>query len=128
MNELGEKIYEKQGFIYRIGTKYYALGANIFAEVTNQAQIDNLELLQNAMRKNNERQISKYLDKIVRIAATYRVAAREHMKQRDRLYAFLEELERDEPQQYRRLEQDFADFGEYFERYSRFGSENQLDK
>ena len=64
MNGFVEDVYQKHGFIYQIGEKYYALGTAIFAEVTDIAEIDNIELLRNAVKKNNERQIGKYLDKI----------------------------------------------------------------
>ena len=104
MSSFKENIYQKHGFIYQIGEKYYALGANIFAQITDKAEIDNMELLNNALNKNNERQISKYLDKVIRIANTYRVDAREHYKQQEKLYAFVDELERDHQEEYLKLQ------------------------
>ena len=48
MGSLKESIYQKHGFIYQIGEAYYAIGANIFAQITDSAEIDNMELLSNA--------------------------------------------------------------------------------
>ena len=125
MSSLKESIYRKQGFIYQIGEAYYAIGANIFAQLTDSAEIDNMELLGNALNKNNERQISKYLDKVIRIADTHRVDAREHLKQQERLYAFIDELEKNQPEEYRKLQEQFTQFEEFFDRYSRYGKENR---
>ena len=125
MSSLKESIYQKHGFIYQIGEAYYAIGANIFAQITDSAEIDNMELLSNALNKNNERQISKYLDKVIRIANTYRVDAREHYKQQEKLYAFVDELERDHQEEYLKLQKQFSQFEELFDRYSKYGKENQ---
>lgn len=121
MGSLKESIYQKHGFIYQIGEAYYAIGANIFAQITDSAEIDNMELLSNALNKNNERQISKYLDKVIRIADTHRVDAREHLKQQERLYAFIDELEKSNPEGYMSLQKQFAQFEELFDRYSKYG-------
>ena len=125
MSSFKENIYQKHGFIYQIGENYYALGANIFAQITDKAEIDNMELLNNALNKNNERQISKYLDKVIRIANTYRVDAREYYKQQEKLYAFVDELERDHQEEYLKLQKQFLQFEELFDRYSKYGKENQ---
>ena len=126
MSSFKESIYQKRGFIYQIGESYYAMGANIFAPVTDSAEIDNIELLQNALQKNNERQISKYLDKIIRIANTYRVDAKEHYKQQEKLFAFLDELEKTKEEEYLCLQKQFAQFEELFDRYSQYGRDNQV--
>ena len=70
MSAFGESLYEKKSFIYQIGEAYYAIGANTFTEITGSPEIDNIELLQNALKKENERQIAKYYEKITRIANT----------------------------------------------------------
>ena len=93
MSAFKESLYEKRSFIYQVGEDYYAIGANTFAKITDSPEIDNIELLQNALKKDNERQIVKYYEKIARIANSYRVDAREHFKLRDKLFAFLDELE-----------------------------------
>ncbi|MDE6912316.1 MAG: hypothetical protein K2P35_01290, partial [Lachnospiraceae bacterium] len=72
------------------------LGANTFPNSTDTPEIDNIELLRNALKKENERQIAKYYEKILRIANSYRVDAREHYKLRDKLFAFLDELEKND--------------------------------
>lgn len=119
MSSLKERIYRTHGFIYQIKGTYYALGANIFAPVSDSAEIDNMELLENALNKNNERQISKYLDKLIRIANTYRVDAREHLKLQDKLYAFIDELEQQDAGEYQKLCTQFEQFEALYERYSR---------
>ncbi len=96
MNAFKESLYEKKSFIYQVGEDYYAIGANTFAKLTDSPEIDNLELLQNALKKENERQIAKYYEKIARIANSYRVDAREHFKLRDKLFTFLDELEKND--------------------------------
>ena len=62
MGSLKESIYQKHGFIYQIGEAYYAIGANIFAQITDSDEIDNMELLSNALNKNTERQIEALLE------------------------------------------------------------------
>lgn len=96
MSTFKESLYEKKSFIYQVGEDYYAIGANTFAKITDSPEVDNIELLQNAIKKDNERQIAKYYEKILRIANSYRVDAREHFKLRDKLFAFLDELEKND--------------------------------
>lgn len=124
MNGFVEDIYQKHGFIYQIGESFYALGADIFAEVTDTAEIDNIELLQNAVKKNNERQIGKYLDKIIRIANGYRVDAREHLKLQAKLAEFVEELEQQDVEAYQALQKQVFEFDELFTRYSKHSNVN----
>lgn len=124
MNGFVEDIYQKHGFIYQIGERFYALGADIFAEVTDTAEIDNIELLQNAVKKNNERQIGKYLDKIIRIANGYRVDAKEHLKLHAKLAGFLEELEQQNVEAYQALQKQVFEFDELFTRYSKHSNVN----
>lgn len=124
MNGFIEDIYQKHGFIYQIGEKFYALGADIFAEVTDTAEIDNMELLQNAVKKNNERQISKYLDKIIRIANGYRVDAREHLKLQVKMAEFMQKLEEQDVEEYQKLQKQVFEFDELFTRYSKHSNVN----
>lgn len=124
MNGFKEDINQKRGFIYQIGTEYYAIGADIFAKVTDAAETDNLELFQNALKKNNERQIGKYLDKIIRIANNYRVDAKEHLKIQAKLSAFFDELEKQDSEAYRNLQKQVMEFDELFARYSKHSQEN----
>lgn len=124
MSGFKEDIYQKRGFIYQIGENYYAMGADIFAQVTDSAEIDNLELFQNALKKNNERQISKYLDKIIRIANNYRVDAREHLKLQAKLSEFLDELEEHDIEGYQKLQNQVFEFEELFTRYSKYSKDN----
>lgn len=104
MSAFKESIYEKKSFIYQVGEDYYAIGANTFAKITDSPEIDNIELLQNALNKDNERQIAKYYEKIARIANSYRVDAREHFKLRDRLFVFLDELEKNDKTSFENLQ------------------------
>lgn len=120
MSNFKESLYEKQGFIYQAGEHYYAIGANIFAQVNDMAEIDNVELLNNAIKKDNERQIAKYLDKIIRIAQTYRVDAKEHYRQRDKLFAFIDELEQNDEDEYLKLQVQAQKFDELFDKFSRY--------
>ena len=124
MNGFKEDIFQKHGFIYQIGENYYALGADIFAQVTDTAEIDNIELFQNALKKNNERQISKYLDKIIRIANSYRVDAREHLKLQAKLSEFIDELEEQNIEDYQKLQKQVFEFDELFARYSKHSKVN----
>lgn len=96
MSTFKESLYEKKSFIYQIGSDYYAIGANTFAKVTNAQELDNMELFQNAMKKQNDRQIAKYLDKLMRIANSYRVDAREHYKLQEKLFHFVDRLQETE--------------------------------
>lgn len=124
MNGFKEDIFQKHGFIYQIGESYYALGADIFAQVTDTAEIDNIELFQNALKKNNERQISKYLDKIIRIVNSYRVDAREHLKLQAKLSEFIDELEEKNIEDYQKLQKQVFEFDELFARYSKHSKVN----
>ena len=124
MNGFIEDIYQKHGFIYQIGEKFYALGADIFAEVTDTAEIDNIELFQNAVKKNNERQMSKYLDKIIRIASGYRVDAKEHLKLQAKLAEFIQQLEQQDVEAYQALQKQVFEFDELFTRYSKHSNVN----
>lgn len=124
MNGFVEDVYQKHGFIYQIGEKYYALGTAIFAEVTDTAEIDNIELLRNAVKKNNERQIGKYLDKIIRISNGYRVDAKEHLKLQAKLAEFLMELEQQDVEAYQVLQKQVFEFDELFARYSKHNNGN----
>lgn len=108
MKELTEELYQKTPFMYEIQGSFYAIGANVFCPITDQAEIDYLVLLSNAREKHNERQISKYTDKISRIANGYRVDAKEYLKTRDKLLQFLTELEKTEPSEIKRLQEQMA--------------------
>lgn len=108
MNSFIESMYEKPAFLYEISGSYYVIGASVFSPVTDKAEIDNLTLLNNSRAKNAQKQISKYTDKISRIANTYRVDSKEYIKTRDKLYEFLEMLEKEEPQAFKKLEEDAA--------------------
>lgn len=119
MSSFKESIYEKKGFFYEIGGEYYVLGANIFSKVMDEAEIDNLELLQNALKKNNERQISKYLDKLIRIANNYRVDAREHYRLQDKLFDFIDDLEKNHEEDYNKLQMQVFKFDELCEKYGK---------
>lgn len=120
MSNFKESLYEKQAFIYQAGEYYYAIGANVFAQINDMAEIDNVELLNNAIKKNNERQIAKYLDKIIRIAQTYRVDAKEHYRQRDKLFAFIDELEQNNEDEYLKLQAQSQQFDELFDKFSKY--------
>lgn len=105
MNAFKESLYEKKCFIYQVGEDYYAIGANTFAKITDSPETDNIELFQNALKKENERQIAKYYEKITRIANSYRVDAREHYKLRDKLFAFLDDLQKNDAQSFQALQE-----------------------
>lgn len=96
MSTFKESLYEKKSFIYQIREDYYAIGANTFTKLTDAPETDNIELLQNALKKGNERQIEKYYEKIARIANSYRADSREHYRLRDKLFAFIDELEKND--------------------------------
>ncbi len=81
-------------------------------------------MFQNALKKNNERQISKYLDKIIRIANNYRVDAREHLKLQAKLSEFLDELEEHDIEGYQKLQNQVFEFEELFTRYSKYSKDN----
>lgn len=104
MSAFKESLYEKKSFIYQVGKDYYAIGANTFAKIIDSPETDNMELFQNALKKDNGRQIAKYYEKIARIANSYRVDAREHFKLRDKLFAFLDELEKNDSTSFAQLQ------------------------
>ena len=116
MSRFKEILYQRKGFIYQVGEDYYAIGANTFAKITDSPEVDNIELLRNALNKNNERQIAKYLEKIIRIANTYRVDAREHYKLQDKLFHFIDDLEQNHIQTYNALQCQLALFDELVEK------------
>lgn len=119
MSNFKESLYKTKSFFYQVGEDYYAIGANTFAKITNSPEVDNMELLQNALKKDNERQIMKYLDKIIRIANTYRVDAREHYKLQDKLFHFIDDLEHNDRQAYEDLQRQLLLFDELVEKYNR---------
>lgn len=119
MSNFKESMYQKKSFIYQIEDEYYAIGADTFAKLSDSAETDSVELLQNALKKNNERQIAKYLDKIIRIANTYRVSAREHYQVQEKLFAFIDELEKDKEATFLDLQRQAVQFDELFVKYSK---------
>ncbi|MEZ3445183.1 MAG: hypothetical protein K1W30_08675 [Lachnospiraceae bacterium] len=119
MSDFKESLYKKKGFIYQIGEEYYAIGANTFAKVTDSPEVDNIELLHNALKKENDRQIAKYLEKIMRSANFYRVDAREHYKLQDKLFQFLDQLEASDSAAYQSLQDQVFRFDALCEKYQR---------
>lgn len=119
MSDFKESLYEKKSFIYQINGEYYAIGANTFANVTASPEVDNIELLQNALKKQNDRQIAKYLEKIVRSANFYRVDAREHYKLQDKLFKFLDELEASDEAAFKSLQEQVFCFDELCENFNK---------
>lgn len=117
MSSFKESLYERKSFIYQIGEEYYAIGANTFMKVTDSPEIDNIELLQNALKKENDRQISKYLDKIGRIANSYRVDAREHYKLQEKLFKFIDELEQHNQDEFEKFQKQVFLYDELCEKY-----------
>ena len=117
MSDFKESLYEKKSFIYQIGEEYYAIGANTFAKVTDSPEVDNIELLQNALKKGNDRQIAKYLEKIMRNANFYRVDAREHYKLQDKLFQFIDQLEASDEAAFSSLQDQVFRFDELCEKY-----------
>ncbi|MDE7416897.1 MAG: hypothetical protein K2N44_11485 [Lachnospiraceae bacterium] len=117
MSDFKQNLYEKKSFIYQIGEEYYAIGANTFAKVTDSPEVDNMELLQNALKKGNDRQIAKYLEKIMRSANFYRVDAREHFKLQDKLFKFMDKLEASDEAAFRSLQAQVFQFDELCEKY-----------
>lgn len=117
MSNFKESLYEKKSFIYQIGEEYYAIGANTFAKVTDSPEVDNVELLQNALKKENSRQIAKYLEKIMRSANFYRVDAREHYKLQDKLFKFIDNLRTSNEAAFRSLQEQVFQFDELCEKY-----------
>lgn len=119
MSNFKESMYQKKSFIYQIGDAYYAIGADTFVKLSDSAETDSVELLQNALKKNNERQIAKYLDKIIRIANAYRVSAREHYQVQEKLFAFIDELETKDETAFLELQRQAVQFDELFVKYSK---------
>ncbi len=117
MSDFKESLYKKKSFIYQIGEEYYAIGANTFAKVTDSPEVDNIELLQNALQKGNDRQIEKYLEKITRNANFYRVDAREHYRLQDKLFKFLDQLEASDEAAFKSLHDHVFRFDELCEKY-----------
>ena len=117
MSDFKENLYEKKSFIYQIGEEYYAIGANTFAKVTDSPEVDNIELLQIALKKGNDRQIAKYLEKIMRSANFYRVDAREHFKLQDKLFKFIYRLKASYETAFRSLQAQVFQFDELCEKY-----------
>ena len=117
MSSFKESLYEKKSFIYRVGEDYYAIGANTFAKITDSPGLDNLELLQNSLKKENDRQIAKYLDKIMRIANFYRVDAKEHYKLQDKLFKFVDGLETSDEAAFMELQEQVFRFDELCAKY-----------
>lgn len=117
MNSFKEILFGKKSFIYQVGNTYYAIGANTFSEVTDSAELDNIELLKNALKKENDRQIAKYLEKIMRIANTYRVDGKEHYKVRDKLFQFIDELGQKDEEALKSLQVQVFQIDELTEKY-----------
>lgn len=125
MSNFKENLYKKKCFIYEIDGSFYAIGQSTFSKVTDMAQIDNMELLQNAVKKNNDRQIAKYLEKIIRISTIYRVDAKEHLKLKDKLFSFIDELEKDNETEFEKLQNQVCVFDEMVEKYTNNDSKAQ---
>ncbi|MBQ2257841.1 MAG: hypothetical protein II247_04085 [Lachnospiraceae bacterium] len=117
MSNFKESLYEKKSFIYKIGEEYFAIGANTFVKVTDSPELDNIELLQNALKKENDRQITKYLDKIIRIANSYRTDAREHYRVQDKLFKFLDDLQANNEVAFNELQAQVFQFDELCKKY-----------
>ncbi|MCM1182987.1 MAG: hypothetical protein NC337_06410 [Roseburia sp.] len=118
MSDFKEALYQRKSFIYQVGGDYYAIGANTFAKITDSPEVDTLELLRTALEKGNDRQIAKYLDKLVRTVNAYRVDAKEHFRQRERLFRFLDALEREDEAAYRQLQEQLFQFDALMEKYN----------
>ncbi len=117
MSDFKESLFERKSFIYQVGNSYYAIGGNTFAGITDSPELDNIELFRNALKKENDRQIAKYLDKILRIANTYRADAREYYKVKDRLFRFLDELEQRDLKEYQALQAQVFEVDALIEKY-----------
>lgn len=117
MSSFKEILFRKKSFIYQVGDTYYAIGADTFSEVTDSAELDNIELFKNALKKENDRQIAKYLEKIMRIANTYRVDGKEHYKVRDKLFQFIDELGQKDGQALNSLQVQVFQIDELIEKY-----------
>ena len=117
MSNFKESLYQKKSFIYQIGEEYYAIGANTFAKVTDSPEVDKIELLHNALKKGNDRQIAKYLEKIMRSANSYRADAREHYKLQDKLFKFIEQVEAGNEADFKSLQEQVFQFDDLCEKY-----------
>lgn len=117
MSNFKDSIYSGNSFIYQIEDKWYCIGTNTFTELTNSDETDLYELLQNAIKKNNERQIRKYLEKMARITVSYRVDSKEHLRTKERLIAFLDNLEKNNIKEYENLQKQYLVYTEMFEKY-----------
>lgn len=119
MSNFKESLYKKKCFLYEIDGQFYAIGQSTFSKVEDGAQIDNIELLRNAIKKSNDRQIAKYLEKIIRIATTYRVDAKEHLKLQDKLFKFVDELEKSNEKEFNNFQHQACEFDEMVEKYTK---------
>lgn len=124
MSSFKENIYQGKRFIYEIDNRYYVIGENTFTELTDSAETDILDLLQNAVKKNKEKQIEKYLEKMLRITANYRADSKEHLRTQDKLFAFLDELEENNEEAYEALQNQYM---KYVELYQRYHAENTAE-
>lgn len=117
MSTFKENIYQGMRFIYEIENKFYVIGENTFVELTNPAETDIFELLQNAMKKNKDKQIEKYLEKMVRITANYRADSKEHLRTQEKLFQFLDELAENKEEAYEALQNQYMKYVELYQRY-----------
>ncbi|MDE7322461.1 MAG: hypothetical protein K2N73_06955 [Lachnospiraceae bacterium] len=117
MSSFKESLYERKSFIYQIGEEFYAIGTNTFAKVTDLQELDNIELMENALKKGNDRQIAKYLEKIIRIANSYRKDAKEHYKIQDRLFKVIDRLEAHDEKAFKALQEQVFRFDELYVKY-----------
>lgn len=85
--------------------------------MTDAQELDNMELFQNALKKNNDRQIAKYMDKLMRIANSYRVDAREHYKLQEKLFQFIDGIEAKDKTAYHNLQQQVFQFDKLIQKY-----------
>ena len=76
-----------------------------------------LKILKNALKKENDRQITKYLDKIIRIANSYRTDAREHYRVQDKLFKFLDDLQANKEVAFNELQAQVFQFDELCKKY-----------
>lgn len=117
MSSFKEILFSKKSFIYQIGNNFYAIGSNTFSKVEDQSELDNIDLFRNALKKENDKQIAKYLDKIIRIANTYRMDGREYYKVQDKLFHFIDDLEHKDEEAYKFLQEQVFQFDELMEKY-----------
>ena len=117
MSNFKENIYQGMRFIYEIDHRFYVIGENTFVELTNPAETDILELLQNAIKKNKDKQIEKYLEKMIRITANYRADSKEHLRTQDKLFQFLDELAENNEEAYEALQNQYMKYVELYQRY-----------